>query len=209
MKDPHAPPRPYRGVGLIPPAGAARTWGLTVSGLPLLLILGVGLGQAWATPDGGSGTVGASGYSAAPWPTSPGAPVTSDTPSDSEPPDSSSYSGPVWTDPSPTPTDTPTATDSASSDPRAVVSAYFAAINNRNYRTAWELGGKHLDSDYEHFVSGYATTQHAAITVVYVQESRVRITIDALQTDGTSRSYDATYTVRDGEITDGTATQTS
>ncbi|WP_279634805.1 hypothetical protein [Streptomyces tirandamycinicus] len=40
-----------------------------------------------------------------------------------------------------------------------------------------------------------------------VEGTRVRLTIDALQVDGTTQSYDATYTVRGGVITSGTATR--
>ncbi|MBW8795152.1 MAG: hypothetical protein JF597_16595 [Streptomyces sp.] len=109
------------------------------------------------------------------------------------------------------PTDTATAATpaaTASGGPGDVVTAYFAAISSHDYRTAWSLGGKNLDSSYDSFVSGYATTEQDTVAVVAVAGDEVEVTIEALQTDGTTKSYDATYTVQDGVITSGTATQT-
>ncbi|WOX10597.1 hypothetical protein [Streptomyces sp. N50] len=198
------PPAPYRAGGLIPPAGAARTWGLTVIGAPLLAVLLLGL------VDGSFSTGG--GAQAQPWtpPTASYAYTQSATPDP--------YGA---SDPAATATATATATETGASvfseptqetstpaaDPEAVVNAYFAAVNNRDYATAWALGGKNLgDADYDAFVKGYANTQQDSVSQVSVQGTFVRLVLNALQTDGTSRSYNVTYTVEDGVITHGTAT---
>ncbi|MEV6538391.1 hypothetical protein [Streptomyces sp. NPDC051665] len=206
------PPPPYRAGGLIPPAGAARTWGLAVIGVPLLLVLLLGL-------VGGSFSTGG-GAQAQPWtpPTASYAYTQSATPnpynaSDSAAtPDPYSASDPVATETGDAgggssfgePTE---GTTTAAAEPEAVVTAYFAAINNREYKTAWGLGGKNLgDADYDAFAKGYANTQQDSISQVSVQGTVVQLVLNALQTDGTSRSFNVTYTVEDGVITHGTAT---
>lgn len=204
------PPAPYRAGGLIPPAGAARTWGLTVIGVPLLVVLLLGLVD-------GSYSTGGGAQAALPW-TSPtasyaytesgepspyGATESATEPGTADTGDAGA--GSVFGDP----TDENTATDetTAAAEPEAVVTAYFAAINSRDYQTAWEMGGKNLgDADYDTFAKGYANTQQDTISQVSVQGTVVQLVLNALQTDGTSRSYNATYTVLDGVITHGTAT---
>ncbi|MEU6852785.1 hypothetical protein ABZ901_23015 [Actinacidiphila alni] len=228
-------PEPYRGVGLIPGAGAARTWGLTVIAVPLLLIVVLGLVGA------GSGGSGSGAGAGSPWSggtttgnddgTQSGNLLPSWTPPSAETQDTygdpaTSTPGSLFGDPSApdpgTTTDTSTSTDTdtgaatatgtatPADDPRVVVAAYFDAINNRDWPTAWRLGGQNLDSDYDIFVRGYATTEHDTVSVVSVEPGAggqvVRLTLDATQTDGTSQSYDAAYTVSDGVIVSGTAT---
>ncbi|MCX3059784.1 hypothetical protein [Streptomyces beihaiensis] len=162
----------------------------------------------YASPTVPSGPYGDTGTPPDPYATTPGA-ATTDV-----------YGGSGYADGGSTyPPDTASATagdtaattgtgPSTGKGPRDVVTAYFAALNAHDYRTAWALGGKNLDSDYNTFVSGYSTTEQDTIGTVSVKGTKVRLTIKALQTDGTTHSYDATYTVRDGEITSGTATQT-
>ncbi|WP_329252557.1 hypothetical protein OG223_24605 [Streptomyces sp. NBC_01478] len=198
------PPAAYRAGGLIPPPGVARTWGLTVIGVPLLLVLILGLVD-------GSFSTGGGGAQAQPW-TPPTASYTYTQSVEASP---YAASDPVTT-PAPTPTDeatptgettTPTDGTTAAAEPAAAVTAYFAAINNRDYSTAWALGGKNLgDADYDAFVAGYATTERDTISQVSVQGTVVTLVLNALQTDGTSHSYNAAYTVLDGVITQGTAT---
>lgn len=209
------PPSPYRDVGLIPPVGPARTWGLTVLGLPLLLVLLLGLAGSLTHDDSGSAgqSVGL-GSPASGWP------ETSPTTAYGEPIAPSTYGTPDTADTAATPGTTQSGDigdvfgaspdqTTASAEPRGVVTAYYQAINNRDYQTAWDLGGKNLDPDYDAFVSGFATTKQDTISIVSAEGAVVRLVIDALLTDGTSHSYDATYTVRDGEITDGKATPTT
>ncbi|MFD5629719.1 hypothetical protein [Streptomyces sp. NPDC127072] len=202
------PPPSYPGGGLLPPAGPVRTWGLTVIGVPLLLVLIGGLAGGLASDETGS--------SDTPWaepgteysePAVPDYYGTTDAvpPTDFEDSGTTGDTGGLFADP----TDLATGTATPATGPAAVVTAYFDAINNRDFPSAWELGGKNLEADYDSFVEGYSTTQHDTITIVSVQGSVVTLVLDALETDGTSRSYDVTYTVIGDVITDGKATPTS
>ncbi|MFF0590968.1 hypothetical protein ACFYWD_33940 [Streptomyces sp. NPDC003781] len=97
-----------------------------------------------------------------------------------------------------------TATDDATMDetgPEATVTAYFDAINNRDFAAAWELGGKNLDQDYDSFVAGFATTQRDDVTVTGTSGDDVSVTVVAWETDGTQTTYEGTYTVSGGVIT--------
>ncbi|MEV0372688.1 hypothetical protein AB0I10_23145 [Streptomyces sp. NPDC050636] len=103
----------------------------------------------------------------------------------------------------PTPAPTPSRqTQSATPtlDAEATVEAYFAAINARDYRRAWDLGGKNLDGSYSSFEAGFADTVQDTVHIVDVHGGTVTVTLDAQQTDGTVRSFAGTYTVRDGAI---------
>ncbi|WP_406436929.1 hypothetical protein OHB00_22485 [Streptomyces sp. NBC_00631] len=219
----HRAPPSYQAPGLIPPSGPARTWGLAVIATPLLLAVLLALfgvltgGSSGSSGSTGSGSSGSGLYGSGTTGSDSG--DTADQPDYTDPATASAWPYGDTGTPEPTatatddyvyPTDTATGTPdaSASGGPGDVVTAYFAAISARDYRTAWNLGGKNLDSDYDSFVSGYATTQQDTIAVVSATDTEVQVTIEALQTDGTTQSYDATYTVEDGVITSGTATQT-
>ncbi|MDI9886892.1 hypothetical protein QMZ92_21600 [Streptomyces sp. HNM0645] len=232
----HRAPPSYRAPGLIPPSGPARTWGLVVITTPLLLAMMVVLlggaadGSTSSGPYGPYGPSGSSGSSGSGLfgsdtfgtDSSSTADQPTHTPSTRAPawPYDDTAAPDVYGTPEATatddfgdggyPPDTTTGTPAASptGGPSDVVTAYFEAINARDYQTAWALGGKNLDSSYDRFVSGYATTKRDTIGIVSVEGTRVRLTIEALQADGTTHSYDATYTVRDGVITSGTATRT-
>lgn len=84
--------------------------------------------------------------------------------------------------------------------PAEVVTAYYAAINAGDFRTAWELGGRNLSSSYDAFVAGFDGLERDDLTVLGTSGSRVEIELDAVQTDGTTKSFAGTYTVRHGEI---------
>ncbi|MEW1774563.1 hypothetical protein [Streptomyces sp. NPDC086777] len=226
----HRAPPTYQAPGLIPPGGPARTWGLVVIATPLLLAVLIALigGLSGGSSGSSSGTSGTgydsglfgSGTSGSGTSGSGGGTAgTDDQPAYADPTTASAWPygdtdtpGASATDGSyGDPADTATATATPSSTPTGpgdVVTAYFAAISSHDYRTAWDLGGKNLDSDYDSFVSGYATTEQDTVTVESVTGDQAQVTIEALQTDGTTKSYDATYTVQDGVITSGTATQT-
>ncbi|OIK27477.1 hypothetical protein VT52_011740 [Streptomyces malaysiense] len=223
----HLAPPTYRPPGLIPPNGPARTWGLAVIVTPLLLVLmlalfgGLAGGSAPAGPSdspgsSGSGFLGAGSPGTAGRPTYDGsttAPAsqygdtsTPDVYGTPETATTDGYGDGGYASATDTGGGTPSA--SASGGPSEVVAAYFEAINARDYRSAWALGGKNLDSSYSSFASGYASTERDTIHVVSVTGAEVRLTIEALQTDGTTHSYDATYTVSGGVITSGKGTQT-
>lgn len=81
-----------------------------------------------------------------------------------------------------------------------MVQRYFAAISAQDYDQAWQLGGKNLDSSYQTFVAGLATTVRDDATVVGVDGETVSVDLVAEQTDGSATEFTGTYTVRDGVI---------
>ncbi|WP_431043744.1 excalibur calcium-binding domain-containing protein [Streptomyces sp. P1-3] len=104
---------------------------------------------------------------------------------------------PSPTRPSPPPKQTATPTP----DARSTVEAYFDAINARDYRRAWDLGGKNLSGGtYTSFKEGFADTVRDTVHIVDVRGDTVTVTLDAHERDGTIRSFGGTYTVRAGVI---------
>ena len=85
-------------------------------------------------------------------------------------------------------------------DPTDTVRAYFAAISNHDYAQAWKLGGQHTESSYSSFVSGLSTTADDTVTIQSVSGNVVTAQLSAQQTDGTSKTYQGTYTVSNGVI---------
>ncbi len=98
---------------------------------------------------------------------------------------------------SPTPTPSPSATG-----PAAVVIAYFAAITQRDYETAWSLGGENLRESYSSFVNGFADTDADVVSVTSVDGDEVNADLVATNEDGTTQDFVGTYTVEGGAITD-------
>ncbi|MGA8114687.1 MAG: hypothetical protein WCA46_13560, partial [Actinocatenispora sp.] len=88
----------------------------------------------------------------------------------------------------------------APSSPEAVVRAYFQAVNQRDYRTAWRLGGSNLGQSYGAFVSGFRGTEHDTVTINDTYDNTVAVHLVAVQTDGSTRSYSGVYTVSDHVI---------
>jgi hypothetical protein len=80
------------------------------------------------------------------------------------------------------------------------VDSYFDAINASDYRKAWELGGRHLDTSYSHFKAGFDGTKHDAWTTEQVNGDTVTGTLAATQDDGTTKFFAGHYTVHDGVI---------
>jgi len=85
--------------------------------------------------------------------------------------------------------------------PAATVTAYIAAINNHDYRRAWDLGGKNTGQTYHAFADGFAGTANDQLTIVSVAGDVVTVQLAAAQADGTVDDYHGTYTVVDGVIT--------
>lgn len=102
------------------------------------------------------------------------------------------------------PQPTSTTTTSAPPGPDTVVQSYYQAINNHDYQTAWDLGGKNLGGSYEQFSAGFADTAKDQITVVGVSGDTVQVQLTAQQTDGTARNFTGSYTVEAGLITKAT-----
>lgn len=98
--------------------------------------------------------------------------------------------------PSPSPSASPSATG-----PATVVVAYYAAINAHDYKQAWSLGGHNLQSNYQTFASGYSGTKHDSVTILGVKGDTVTVSLTAQQNDGSSKSFEGTYTVVGGQIT--------
>ena len=95
----------------------------------------------------------------------------------------------------------PASSSPAAASPRAVVVAYFAAINAHQWRKVWNLGGKNFSRTYDQMVAGYRSTARDVLTSVHGHGRVVTVRLKAHQTDGTVRTYRITYTVQDGVIT--------
>ncbi|KOX02883.1 hypothetical protein [Streptomyces sp. NRRL B-3648] len=209
----------YEPPSLLPAGGRERTYALLIGGVPFLLILLMGIVPHLDTEDDGGGYSGgyqgsysnsypgsgSGGYSGAYDPSSSSAPT---------PEVSTAYETPTWasTDTA-DPTDTASTPDGAGSTeaadgPAGTVTRFFDAINQGDYATAWDLGGKNLDASYTSFVSGFSSTARDDVTIESVEGDTVRVQLLARQTDGTQKSYSGRYTVADGVITDASMTPT-
>lgn len=95
--------------------------------------------------------------------------------------------------------------------PDAVVTAYYDAINNHDYATAYRLStyAQRTYKDFAHFKSGYSDTRHDTLTITGVTGNVVSFDLAADQTNGMVKTYTGTYTVRSGEIVGATVRQTS
>ncbi|MFE9560062.1 hypothetical protein ACFYM0_03020 [Streptomyces sp. NPDC006487] len=94
-------------------------------------------------------------------------------------------------------------------DPGEVVEEYYRDLVNGDFAAAWELGGKNIaHTSYAKWVAGYDTTASISLgSADTVDAGRVRVLIRALQTDGTLRAYEGTYTVSGGEIVGAKVTE--
>jgi hypothetical protein len=88
-------------------------------------------------------------------------------------------------------------------DPRAVVLAYFAAINARDWPRVWRLGGDHMNQTYRDMVAGYASTVRDVVGYSRVDGDHVMVWLRADDTGGTVQAVRLEYTVRNGVITSG------
>lgn len=87
-------------------------------------------------------------------------------------------------------------------DPATVVQTYFRAVNDRDFVSAWALGGRqHIaGQSYDAFVRTFNTVSKYDVTIESVQGNKVTVRLDAALTDETHRHYTGTYTVGDGVI---------
>jgi hypothetical protein len=85
--------------------------------------------------------------------------------------------------------------------PAAVVLAAYADINRHDYQGAYNLGLAQNGQSYSTFAQGYSTTQSDTVTVTGVSGDVVSVSLLAVSTDGTQRTYSGTYTVSGGSIT--------
>jgi hypothetical protein len=85
-----------------------------------------------------------------------------------------------------------------------VVRRFYAAINDRDYPTAWALGGKNFGRSYQAFVAGFADTDHDDLRITAVRGQLVDVRLVASQDGGTRQTvYAGTYRVVGGVITHG------
>ena len=105
---------------------------------------------------------------------------------------------------------TPNPEDSAGlgTGPAAVVQAYFSAINDRDYSRAWQLGGSNLGESYSAFMQGFSTTAHDTVSILSSSGNVVTAQLIAQQSDGSTKTFDGTYTVTNGVITNSSVQQT-
>ena len=94
--------------------------------------------------------------------------------------------------------------------PNAVVTAYYDAVNNHDYATAYRLNQPARNSEsYAAFKQGFTGTQRDNLTITGVSGDLVSFDLTASQTDGTVKTYTGTYTVRNGEIVVANVRQTN
>jgi hypothetical protein len=87
--------------------------------------------------------------------------------------------------------------------PRAVVEAYYAAVNTRDWGRAWRLGGKYLSPSYRSMVAGYRATDKDVISSIRVAGGTVVVRIRAYEVGGALQVYRMVYLVNDGIIVNG------
>ncbi len=92
----------------------------------------------------------------------------------------------------------------------AVVRQYYQEINDGDYSGAWALGGDNIGgSDYSAWVAGYSTTVSVSLgTFSAFGSDQVQASLSALQSDGTTNTYEGTYTVSGGVIVAANIVQT-
>ncbi len=94
----------------------------------------------------------------------------------------------------------------------SVVTQYYQDITDQNYQAAWALGGDNLNGGvgYSQWVAGYATTEAISLgTFSQFGSDQVQASLSALQTDGTTTTYEGTYTVLNGVIVSANIVETS
>ena len=94
----------------------------------------------------------------------------------------------------------------------AVVTQFYQDITAHNYQAAWALGGDNLNGGvgYGTWVAGYATTASISLgTFSSPSSDQVSVSLSAVQTDGSTTTYQGTYTVQSGVIVSANITQTS
>jgi hypothetical protein len=94
----------------------------------------------------------------------------------------------------------------------AVVAQFYQDITDKNYQAAWSLGGDNLSGGvgYGQWVAGYATTASISLgTFSSFGSDQVAASLSAVQTGGSTTTYQGTYTVQNGVIVSANIVQTS
>jgi hypothetical protein len=92
----------------------------------------------------------------------------------------------------------------------AVVQQFYQDINNGDYSDAWALGGDNIGgTNYSAWAAGYDTTVSVSLgTFSAFGSDQVQASLSALQSDGTTNTYEGTYTVSGGVIVAASIVQT-
>ncbi len=95
------------------------------------------------------------------------------------------------------------ASKSRGSDPAAVVESYFTAINEREWKQAWRLGGEHLNPSYRDMMAGGESSGFDAVRSIRIVGDHAIVRLRARQSDGTTQIYEFDFVIRDGIIVRG------
>jgi len=84
----------------------------------------------------------------------------------------------------------PTATQKSDQQAQALITQYYADINNGNYRAAYNIWGEEyqLSHDYQQYSSGYAHTSHIDLgfgTTKVLSDASIRVTMTLYATENT------------------------
>jgi hypothetical protein len=198
-----------KAVGITLAQGPGRTAALTIVGVPLAIFLLIGFitAHGGGSPANAGGLTGTGLNSATPFSGTSSSPVIPATEGVTP-----SLSGlvPATTSPVSSTMAAPTASDTAvpsaspsATGPAATVLAAYAAINRKDYQTAYSLGlgDPQPGESLQQYAAGYADTDNVTVTITAVQGDTVTVSLDATQTDGTQQTFSGTYTVSGGHIT--------
>src|SRR5450755_266129 len=92
----------------------------------------------------------------------------------------------------------------------AVVQQFYQDINDGDYSDAWALGGDNIGGcNYAGWAAGYDTTVGVSLgTFSAFGSNQVQASLSAVQSDGTTNTYEGTYTVSGGVIVAASIVQT-
>jgi hypothetical protein len=91
--------------------------------------------------------------------------------------------------------------DGQARGPAATVQGYFAAITRKDYHRAWALGGRSNNTSYHSFTRGLRHTARDTVPIISVTGPDVRARLRAQGADGTMHTFQGTYVVHGGVIT--------
>jgi hypothetical protein len=108
------------------------------------------------------------------------------------------------------PSSSPSSSPATPPRPDAVLTQYYDAINNHDYRAAYGLNSQARSTEsFATFKSGFAGTQHDNLTITGVNGDVVSFDLKADQSDGSVKTYQGTYTIRSGQIVGSNVRQIS
>jgi len=94
---------------------------------------------------------------------------------------------------------------------QAVVTQFYADINNDDFADAWNIGGDNIaGTGYDAWVAGFAHTNSVSLdSWGYFGSDEVTVDLTAPQADGSVLTYQGTYTVESGVIVSASIIETS